>query len=197
MRRMANPPRRGRVPPEEMTDELMVRELASGEGEDVVRALYRTYGAGLYGFALRRLGDRGLAEEVVQDVLTRVWRSADDFDPSRASLRTWVYGIARNAMVDADRRRRVRPPLAPADATDDVADQSEPIEQAMTRWQVQEAIRELKPDHRQVIEMVYFRGMALRDVAGELGLPLGTVKSRCFYALENLRLAIDEQGASL
>jgi RNA polymerase sigma-70 factor, ECF subfamily len=178
-----------------MTEELILRELASGDGEEAVRALYRTYGAGLYGYALRRLGDRGLAEEVVQDVLTRVWRSADDFDPSRASLRTWVYGIARNALVDADRRRRVRPQLSAVEPTEEVGAEDESIEQAMARWQVQEAIGHLKPEHRQVLEMVYFGGMALRDVARELGLPLGTVKSRCFYALENLRLAFDEIGA--
>lgn len=178
-----------------MTEELLLRELASGESEDAVRALYRVYGGGLYGYALRRLGDRGLAEEVVQDVLTRVWRSADHFDPARASVRTWVYGIARNALVDADRRRRARPPLAADDRADDVADETEPFEQAITRWHVQEAIRRLKPEHRQVLELVYFNGMALRDVATELGVPVGTVKSRCFYALENLRLSLDEQGA--
>jgi RNA polymerase sigma-70 factor (ECF subfamily) len=177
-----------------MTEELILRELASGEGEEAVRELYRQYGAGLYGYALRRLGDRGLAEEVVQDVLTRVWRSADAFDSGKASLRTWVYGIARNAVVDADRRRRARPQLGPGDAPDEVAHEDESIEDAITRWQVQDAIRQLKPDHRQVLEMVYFGGMALSDVARELGLPLGTVKSRCYYALENLRLAFDERG---
>jgi RNA polymerase sigma-70 factor (ECF subfamily) len=56
-------------------------------------------------------------------------------------------------------------------------------------------VRHLKHEHREVLDLVYFRGMALRDVASELGLPLGTVKSRCFYALENLRLALDERGA--
>jgi len=101
------------------TDELIARELVAGEDESAVRALYRAYGGGLYGFALRRLGDRGLAEEVVQDVLTRVWRSARDFDPSRASLRTWIYGIARNALIDVERRRSVRPPLAHGDPVDD------------------------------------------------------------------------------
>ena len=144
-----------------MTEELIVRGLASGEGEAAVRELYRTFGGGLYGFALRRLGDRGLAEEVVQDVMCRVWRAADDFDPARASLRTWIYGIARNALVDADRRRRVRPPLQGDEQTDDTADPTEPFEQAMTRWQVQEAVRHLKHEHREVLDLVYFRGRAL------------------------------------
>jgi RNA polymerase sigma-70 factor, ECF subfamily len=177
------------------TDELIARELAAGEDESAVRALYRAYGGGLYGFALRRLGDRGLAEEVVQDVLTRVWRSARDFDPARASFRTWVYGIARNALIDVERRRAVRPPLAHGEPADDHRFSDEPIERAMQRWHVQEALAQLKPEHRAVLDLVYFQGMTMAGAAERMGLPVGTVKSRCFYALENLRLALDEAGA--
>ena len=121
------------------TDELIARELQAGADESAVRALYRAYGGGLYGFALRRLGDRGLAEELVQDVLTRVWRSAADFDPARATFRTWVYGIARNARD----RRRAAPLRASADRVRRGPRRSvvdEPIERAMQRWHVQEAL---------------------------------------------------------
>jgi RNA polymerase sigma-70 factor (ECF subfamily) len=176
------------------TDELIARELAAGEDESAVRALYRAYGGGLYGFALRRLGDRGLAEEVVQDVLTRVWRSARDFDPARASFRTWVYGIARNALIDVERRRSVRPPMASTEPPDDPAP-DEPIERAMQRWHVQDAVSHLKPEHRSVLDLVYYQGLTMQAAAERMGLPVGTVKSRCFYALENLRLALDEAGA--
>jgi RNA polymerase sigma-70 factor (ECF subfamily) len=177
------------------TDELIARELVAGEDESAVRALYRAYGGGLYGFALRRLGDRGLAEEVVQDVLTRVWRSARDFDPTRGTLRTWVYGIARNALIDVERRRAVRPPMALTDQADDQVVGDEPIERAMQRWHVQEALAHLKPEHRAVLDLVYYQGMTMGAAAERMGLPVGTVKSRCFYALANLRLALDEAGA--
>ena len=176
------------------TDELIARELQTGSDESAVRALYRAYGGGLYGFALRRLGDRGLAEEVVQDVLTRVWRSAGDFDPARATFRTWVYGIARNAVIDVERRRSVRPALALDEGRDEPS-HDEPIERAMQRWHVQEALARLKPEHRAVLDLVYFQGMTMVAAAERMGLPVGTVKSRCFYALENLRLAFDEAGA--
>ena len=86
-----------------------------------MRSLYRTYGGELYGFALNCLGDRGLAEEVVQDVFTRVWRHAESFDPGRASFRTWIYGITRNAIIDIERRRAVRPGLA---AREDESDEA-------------------------------------------------------------------------
>ena len=177
------------------TDELIARELQTGSDESAVRALYRAYGGGLYGFALRRLGDRGLAEEVVQDVLTRVWRSASEFDPARATFRTWVYGIARNALIDVERRRSVRPPMAHAEPSEDQTVGDEPIERAMQRWHVQEALAQLKPEHRSVLDLVYFQGLTMSGAAERMGLPVGTVKSRCFYALENLRLALDEAGA--
>src|SRR2546430_15698125 len=92
----------------------LLRSLQEDRGEDTMRTLYRTYGGELYGFAVNCLGDRGLAEEVVQDVFTRVWRHADSFDPDRASFRTWLYGIARNAIIDLRRRSAVPPPLATA-----------------------------------------------------------------------------------
>ena len=94
----------------------ILKTLHAPQGEDGMRTLYRTYGPELYGFAVNCLGDRGQAEEIVQDVFTRVWRHADSFDPSRASFRTWIYGIARNAIIDLKRRGAVRPSLATAPA---------------------------------------------------------------------------------
>src|SRR3954449_9522734 len=91
----------------------MLRTLQTDQNEDSMRALYRTYGSELYGFAVSALGDRGQAEELVQEVFTRVWRHADSFDPGKASFRTWLYGIARNAIIDLKRLQSVRP--GPAD----------------------------------------------------------------------------------
>src|SRR5437016_12982514 len=90
----------------------MLKSLQDVGTEDTMRALYRTYGSELYGFAVSALGDRGQAEELVQEVFTRVWRHADSFDPDKASFRTWLYGIARNAIIDLKRRQSVRPALA-------------------------------------------------------------------------------------
>src|SRR3954449_3752068 len=89
----------------------MLKTLQTSATEDSMRALYRTYGSELYGFAVSALGDRGQAEELVQEVFTRVWRHADSFDPEKASFRTWLYGIARNAIIDLKRRQSVRPAL--------------------------------------------------------------------------------------
>src|ERR687884_1217469 len=97
----------------------MLKTLQINQTEDSMRALYRTYGSELYGFAVSALGDRGQAEELVQEVFTRVWRHAESFDPERASFRTWLYGIARNAIIDLKRRQAVRPALAAHAETED------------------------------------------------------------------------------
>lgn len=172
----------------------LLKDLRTSRGEETMRSLYRTYGGELYGFALNCLGDRGLAEEVVQDVFTRVWRHADSFDPERASFRTWIYGIARNAIIDIERRRSVRFGLSAREGDDDdmVADDS--IERALLGWQVSAALARLTPEHRQVIRLAHFQGMRLREIAEVTGLPLGTVKSRVSYALRGLRLALEEMG---
>lgn len=172
----------------------MLKTLRTAESEESMRALYRTYGPELYGFAVSALGDRGQAEELVQEVFTRVWRKADSFDPERASFRTWLYGIARNAIIDLKRRGSVRPALAPHGDDAEAPDADDSIERALLGWQVSTALARLTPEHRQVIRLAHFQGMRLREIAEETGLPLGTVKSRVSYALRGLRLALEEMG---
>jgi RNA polymerase sigma-70 factor (ECF subfamily) len=177
-------------------DELLLRDLRSARGEDAARRLYRTYGDELYGFALNRLRDRELAEEVVQEVFTRVWRSADDFDAGRGSVRTWLYGIARNAVVDCERHRSRRPPAARFEVTEESEPAGEPIEQALLRWQLQGAFARLTPEHREVLRLGHFAGLSVKEIAAATGLAPGTVKSRTYYALQSLRLALDEMEAA-
>ena len=176
-------------------ESLLLRDLRSERGEEAARALYRTYFGELYGFALNRLGDRGLAEEVVQDVFMRVWRHAGDYDAARGSVRTWLYGIARNAIVDLERHRSRRPPLAAREPDGEGASHDEPIERALLRWQVQSALERLTPEHREVVRLAHLGGLSVKEISDLTGLPAGTVKSRTYYALQNLRLALDEMEA--
>jgi RNA polymerase sigma-70 factor, ECF subfamily len=172
----------------------LLKSLQDARSEESLRTLYRTYSGELYGFALSSLGDRGLAEELVQEVFTRVWRHADSYDPGKASFRTWLYGIARNAIIDFKRRSAVRPSLALHEPTEEQAQADEPIELAVLRWQMAAALERLTPEHRQVIRLAHFQGYTLREIAEQTGLPLGTVKSRASYALRGLRLALEEMG---
>jgi RNA polymerase sigma-70 factor (ECF subfamily) len=172
----------------------MLKTLQTSQSEDSMRVLYRTYGSELYGFALSCLGDRGQAEELVQEVFTRVWRHAGSFDPERASFRTWLYGIARNAIIDLKRRQSVRPALATHPPKEEQGAPDDSFERALLRWQVASALDRLTPEHRQVIRLAHFQGLTLREISERTGIPLGTVKSRTSYALRGLRLALEEMG---
>ncbi|MHB8657810.1 MAG: RNA polymerase sigma factor [Solirubrobacteraceae bacterium] len=174
------------------SDGTLVRNLRGPDSQQAARALYRSYGGELYGFALRRLRDEGLAEELVQDVFTRAWRSAGQFESARGSVRTWLYAIARNAVIDIERRRGRRPKLAAHESHLETVDPAEPIETALLRFQIQLAISRLTFEHRQVIELVHFRGLSLAEIAELTGLAVGTVKSRLHYATRSLRLALEE-----
>jgi RNA polymerase sigma-70 factor (ECF subfamily) len=174
-------------------DAVLVDRLRSDETGDAMRALYRLYGGELYGFALNALGDRGAAEEIVQEVFLRAWRHADSYDPERAAVRTWLYQITRHAIIDARRRAAVRPGLPLHEPEGDAAGGTS-LEQAMLGWQVAAALERLTPEHRQMIRMAQFRGLTMREIADHTGLPLGTVKSRTWYALRSLRLVLEEMG---
>ena len=176
-------------------DAVLVERLRDDETGESMRALYRLYGGELYGFTLKELGDRGAAEEIVQEVFLRAWRHAARYDPQRAAVRTWLYGIARNAIIDSRRRAAVRPGLPQHGAAAET-ESGATLEQAMLGWQVAAALERLTPEHRQMIRMAQFRGLTMREIAEHTGLPLGTVKSRTWYALRSLRLVLEEMGVT-
>lgn len=164
-----------------------------------VRAAYQAHAGELFGVALRGLADRGLAEDAVQETFVRAWRASDRFDPSLGSLRTWLFAILRSVILDQHRRMASRPPLADASAIgkQQAGTSYEDIDAAILAWQVEEALRRLSPEHRQVLVETRLRGRSHAELAQELRIPVGTVKSRAHYALRALRLALEEQGVTL
>jgi RNA polymerase sigma-70 factor, ECF subfamily len=155
-----------------------------------VREAYAAHAGELYGFASRSLGDTGLAEEAVQETFLRAWRAGSRFDPQIGSLRTWLFAILRNVVIDLGRARAARPALGEREVEPAV----EPFEETLLAWQVEEAMRRIGDQHRQVLVETYYRGRPYAEVAAELGVPLGTVKSRVYYALRALRVALEEIG---
>jgi RNA polymerase sigma-70 factor, ECF subfamily len=155
-----------------------------------VREAYAAHSGELYGFAVRSLADAGLAEEAVQETFLRAWRAGERFDPQIGSLRTWLFAILRNVVIDLGRARAVRPQLADGEVESAV----EPIDEALLSWQVEEAMRRIGDDHRRVLVETYYRGRLYADVAKELGVPEGTVKSRVYYGLRALRVVLEEMG---
>jgi RNA polymerase sigma-70 factor, ECF subfamily len=160
--------------------------------EKGLRAAYAAHGGELYRFALRALNDAGTAEEAVQETFVRAWRAGDRFDPALGSLRTWLFSIARNVVIDIGRARAVRPSLNGLPQIDPVVD--DPVDNVMIAWQVEEGLRRISADHRTAIIETYFRGRPHAEVAAELHIPEGTLRSRIFYGLKALRLALEEMG---
>jgi RNA polymerase sigma-70 factor, ECF subfamily len=171
------------------------RQLRGSDGLDV-RAAYAAHGPELYRFALRQLGDGGAAQDVVQEVFLRAWRASDSYDPQLASLRTWLFAIARNVVVDEARRFAVRP--WQRNLTDGSAPEvrgEEPADERLVdAWVVEEALRRIGQDHRTAIVQTHLRGRPHDEVAAELGIPVGTLRSRVFYGLKALRLVMEEMG---
>jgi len=158
--------------------------------EREVREAYAAHSGELYGFAVRSLGDSGLAEEAVQETFLRAWRAGERFDPEIGSLRTWLFAILRNVVIDLGRARAARPVVA----TGTPEAGHEPLEQILLSWQVEEALRRIGDQHRRVLLETYYRGRPYAEVAAELGVPEGTVKSRVYYGLRALRNALEELG---
>jgi RNA polymerase sigma-70 factor, ECF subfamily len=155
-----------------------------------VREAYAAHSAELFGFAVRSLGDAGLAEEAVQETFLRAWRAGDRFDPQIGSLRTWLFAILRNVVIDLGRARASRPGVAEGGIEPAV----EPFDEALLSWQIEEAMRRIGEQHRQVLVETYYRGRPYAEVAEEIGVPEGTVKSRVYYGLRALRVVLEEMG---
>jgi RNA polymerase sigma-70 factor, ECF subfamily len=175
----------------------MVREQRRLDGPELdVQAAYAAHGPELYRFAWRQLGDGGAAQDVVQEVFLRAWRASASYDPQVASLRTWLFAIARNVVVDEVRRHAVRPwQRALTDDADPPAPPTAGIDESLVdAWVVEEALRRIGEDHRTAIVQTHLRGRPHADVAAELGIPIGTLRSRVFYGLRALRLALEEMG---
>ena len=159
-------------------------------GERDVREAYAAHAGELYGFAMRSLGDSGLAEEAVQEAFLRAWRAGDRFDPQIGSLRTWLFAILRNVVIDLGRSRATTP--TPVEG--EVEPAVEPLDEALLAWQLEEAMRRIGDRHRRILVETYYRGRPYDEVAKELGIPEGTVKSRVYYGLRALRVALEEIG---
>lgn len=166
--------------------------------EAMVRALYRQYGAPLMAFAVRLTGgDRRWAEDVVQETLVRAWRNLPELRTDSGSLMPWLATVARRVVID-DRRRAGTRPL---DTVEDAGDRAAPVaaedERLLREIVVTEAMMSLSPAHRQVLTETFLLDRTLQEAAEAIGVPVGTVKSRVYYAMRALRVALEERGVTL
>jgi RNA polymerase sigma-70 factor, ECF subfamily len=175
--------------PQPLDDSPSDAELLARVGErdrEAFETLYSRYVRPVFGLALRRLGDRGHAEDAVQEAFAAIWRSASTYRPERGAAGGWLYTVARNAIVDRLRRNG---PAFEAELPELASAEPGPAQRAEdsdVAWRVHRALEELQPREREVIELAYWSGMSQSEVAQYLHLPLGTVKTRTRSALARL-----------
>jgi len=188
----------------ELPDDVLVRRMTDGDSR-ALEVLYDRYGRIVYSFALRIVGDRLLAEEVLQEAFTRCWRQSERFELAKGNLASWLLSITHNLAIDEVRKRQRRPQRADlVDITDvlrgqedTTVDVEEAAEASELREQIQRAMALLPDAQRQVIELAYFGGLTQREVAALLNEPLGTVKTRMRLGMQKLKeLLPAQEGAS-
>lgn len=159
-----------------------------------VDAAYRAHGGSLYGFARAALGDDGAAEDCVQEVFLRAWRAREGYDGRRASERTWLFAIARNAIVDALRARARRPVTPSATLVEDPDPAAAAEERAVIdRVVLASALAGLSEPHREVVTAVHLRGWTYGQLAERTGVPVATLRTRMYYATRALRSSLGEE----
>jgi RNA polymerase sigma-70 factor (ECF subfamily) len=176
------------LPTRDPDGELVVR-IARGD-RGAFETLYRRYVRSIYALALRRLGDPHTAEDAVQEAFAAVWRSAATYRPERGPAAPWLYSIARNAAVDRLRSRTLFAEVP--DSPDEGPGPERRAEHEWLSWRVHRALEELPETEREVIALAYWGGRSQSEIAEELGVPLGTVKTRTRSGLARLARLLDE-----
>ncbi|HMG64500.1 MAG TPA: sigma-70 family RNA polymerase sigma factor [Streptosporangiaceae bacterium] len=185
------------APPESSPGAPRTRWERAAADDLIVTELYRQYRTPLLSFVLRlTAGDRQQAEDVVQETMVRAWRQAGQLDLAEPSLMPWLATVARRIVIDQGRRRRARPA-----ETGDVVLENVPVadrtEDLLRKVVVAEALQALSPAHREVLNETILRDRTVNQAAEVLGIPVGTVKSRVYYAIRALRLVLAERGVSV
>ena len=175
---------------EDCSDGELLERIGLGDRE-AFDALYRRFVRPVFALALRRLGDRGRAEDATQETFTSVWRSARSYRPERGPGAPWLYAVARNAIVDRTRVRSEPPMEAPDEPTPE-AGPAEEAERSWLSWRVHRALQDLPQQERTLLELAYWGGLSQSEIAEFLNIPLGTVKTRTRSALGRLADRLEE-----
>jgi RNA polymerase sigma-70 factor (ECF subfamily) len=191
-------------PGERRAHELVRRDSveSSGDGELIRRvgqrdreafeALYRRFARPVLALALRRLRDRGRAEDATQETFAAIWRSAATYRPERGPGAPWLYAVARNAIVNQT-RTRFEPVAQAPDSPTDLPGPPEQAESDWVSWRVHRALEELPRHQRTLIELAYWSQLSHSEIAAHLNLPLGTVKTRTRRALTRLANLLEHE----
>lgn len=181
-----------------LADEDLIELVRQGEAP-ALEVLFDRHGGAAFSLAYRMCGSRTRAEDVVQETFLSLWRTNARYDRTRGSVRSWILSVTHNRAIDVFRREAVRGALnVPDERLAEQASSSEltdaKVERLDDAHRVREAVIELPPDQRRVIELAYFGGFSHSEIAEILELPPGTVKGRMRLGLSKLRVTLGGAG---
>jgi RNA polymerase sigma-70 factor (ECF subfamily) len=176
-------------------DERLLQSVAAGD-KAAMQVLYQRYSVRTYRFVLRLVGNASMAEDVVGEVFLNVWRDAASYQ-ARSSVATWLLAIARNKAISALRRREPQLNERFAETVADTRDDPETQLDQKDRYQIiQSCLSKLSRDHREVIDLAYYHGKSVGEVAQIVGIPEGTVKTRMFHARKHMSKLLIAAGVN-
>ena len=161
-----------------------------GDPDAVIRQLYSLYAKALHGYVEQFCPDRASADDIVQETFIRAWRHLPQLSADDRPVRPWLFRVARNLLIDANRAARARPTTV-QEPTGEIGTDSG-LEEILDRELVSAALQHLSPAHQTVLVETFYRGGTMATVARELGIPHGTARSRLHYALDAMRKQLEE-----
>lgn len=172
-----------------VSESVLIEKLIQRD-QQAFQWLYDQYSPALYGVVLRIVRDDEQAADLLQDIFVKIWKNLDGYDASKGRLFTWMLNVARNTAIDSLRARKTQP--ASAIRTDDenvhIVDRQHNTEQPNPEHiGIKDIVEKLRPERKQLIDLVYFGGYTHEEAAEKLNLPLGTVKTRVRAALQELK----------
>jgi RNA polymerase sigma-70 factor, ECF subfamily len=170
---------------------------AANAEEALMKALYDEHAGALWRYAMRLTGDASRAEDVVQETLLRAWQHPEVIGDTERPARAWLFTVARNMIIDERRSPKFRNVVGSLDE-EGAPEQSAPdeVDSALDRLLIADAMAQMSPEHRAVVERSYYRGWSTAQIAADLDIAEGTVKSRLHYAVRALRLTLQEMGVT-
>ncbi len=179
-----------------MLDEQHIIGLLQAKEEKAISLLYDRYSAALYGVACRIVKDEELAQDVLQDAFIKIWKNSTGYDRKKGTLFTWMLNITRNTAIDKTRSSHFRNSgkIQPIDYFVNNSEAPFSLEMSIDSIGVRKKIEILEDKYKTIIDLIYFNGYTQREVAEQLKLPIGTVKSRVKIALRELRNALSDKS---
>jgi RNA polymerase sigma-70 factor, ECF subfamily len=170
------------------------RDGLGGDPDAFIRELYFDHANALHGYVEQFCPDRTSADDIVQETFIRAWHHLPQLSADDRPIRPWLFRVARNLLIDANRAAKARPMTVPGQAAGELGTDSG-LEEILDRQLVSDALQHLSPAHQTVLVETFYRGGTLATVARELGIPHGTARSRLHYALDAMRKQIQEHDA--